>query len=194
MCWPMLTAPAKRRQIAELIRQDKALAAGLRSFPRCEEHLSAEAVVGEGRDLHRLGVHHHHGRRLDRVRGSWNVGEGPIARWLKTLPDVDVPEIALTREIVHGEPLEVSDLLLQGELDGELLVVITVEHVGLARLVWHDESLGVWSAARSGPKESVATVSIVDKVLEEQRVLVNSVNVSAHLRHIVVNEDEYVAI
>ena len=52
---------SERSQVAQLVRDDEALATGLRSLTREEVDLTALAVVGEGRDLDRLGVHHNYG-------------------------------------------------------------------------------------------------------------------------------------
>ena len=95
---------------------------------------------------------------------------------------------ALACEVVHREPFEISDLLLQRQLDGELLVVISVKNVGLASLIRHNEPLRVGPTAGPGPEESVAAVAIVDKVLKQQSVLVHRVHVSAHLRWMVVDD------
>ena len=51
----------KRSQVTQLVRDNEALAAWLRTLPSEEVHLATISIIGKGRDLDRLGIHHHHG-------------------------------------------------------------------------------------------------------------------------------------
>ena len=51
----------KRSQVTQLVRDNEALAAWLRTFPSEEVNLATISIIGKGRDLDRLGIHHHHG-------------------------------------------------------------------------------------------------------------------------------------
>ena len=87
----------------------------------------------------------------------------------------------LRGQVVDSKPFQVSDLLLTGELDGELLIEVPVQHVGPATLVRHDEPLAAWSVGGPSPEEGVLPIPIIDKVLEEEGVCVHCKHVSTHL-------------
>ena len=53
--------------VAQLVRDDKALGGGLRPLAGKEVHLPAFPVIAEGGYLDGLGVHDHHGSRLDPI-------------------------------------------------------------------------------------------------------------------------------
>ena len=58
---------------------------------------------------------------------------------------------------------------------------IPLQHVSASILVGHDEALGPGPIGPSRPEEGVAAVSVVDKVLDEQSVSVDRVNLAVHL-------------
>ena len=59
--------------VAQLVRDDKALGGGLRPLAGKEVHLPAFPVIAEGGYLDGLGVHDHHGSRLDPIAVAHNV-------------------------------------------------------------------------------------------------------------------------
>ena len=69
--------------------------AGLRPLSSKEEDVAAPAIVGEGRDLDGLGVHHHHGLGGHAEPVPVHLRQRLVTRGLETLADVDVPKVCL---------------------------------------------------------------------------------------------------
>ena len=99
-----LPVDTQRSQVSQLVRDDEALAAGLRALPGEEVDLAALAVVGKGRDLDRLGVHHHHGLGGHRELVPVELRQRLVSGGLKALWDVNIAEIGLFTERIRTQP------------------------------------------------------------------------------------------
>ena len=179
----LVPVDAEGRQVAQLVRDNEALAAGLGTLPGKEVDLATLTVVGEGGDLDSLGVHHHHWLAVHAVSVPVDLSQGLVTRSLETFSDVDVSKIDLSVEVIDGEPFEIMDLLEGWQLEDKVLIEISGEHIGSPVLVRHNVTLVAGLVAGAGPEESILAIAVIDKVVQHQSLIINSVHISGHLAH-----------
>ena len=97
------------------------------------------------------------------------------------MPLISINQWYLACQIVDSKPFQVCNPFLTGQLDGELLIEVPVQHIGPAALVRHDEPLAARPVGGPSPEESVLAIPVIDKVLEKEGVCVYSIDISTDL-------------
>ena len=168
-------------QVTKLIRNYEPLAAGLRTLASKEDDLSTTTIIGEGWYLDCLGVHHHHWLGADTEPVPVYLSQSLVTWRLEAFSDVDITKVSLSVEIKHGEPLEITNLLQTRQFQYEVLIEISSQHIGSSILVRNNVSFTAWLIAAACPEEGVLTIAIINKVVQEQSFIINSVHITRYL-------------
>lgn len=145
--------------LSHLVGYLATLAARLRSDARPEMHLSALTIVIKLRYFDRFRI-----ENLDRLAAHAVILFRETAtflrhRRLELLRNVDVAEIVLAVQVVHGKPLDFGDLFIVGQAQREVLVEVALENVGtvvgrvknvLRRNIFNKLSLSTYVPCSSG--------------------------------------------
>ena len=168
-------------QVTKLIRNYEPLAAGLRTLASKEDDLSTTTIIGEGWYFDCLGVHHHQWLGADTEPVPVYLSQSLVSWRLEAFSDVDITKVSLSVEIKHGEPLEITNLLQTRQFQYEVLIEISSQHIGSSILVRNNVSFTAWLIAAACPEEGVLTIAIINKVVQEQSFIINSVHITRYL-------------